>query len=88
MTASVSSNDEDKRPGGRQRFSATAVLQIRELYARGVGQKTLAQRYGCNRKSIQDIVHGRTYKAVGGLRHNAKRICPACRQVITERVAA
>lgn len=86
MTEQLTSNDDLKRPGGRQRFTETTVRQIRELYAHGVGQKALAARYGCNRKSIQDIVHGRTYKAVGGLRHNAKRICPTCRQVITERL--
>lgn len=84
----LSSKDDDKRPGGRQRFTETAVRQIRELYAEGIGQKSLAMRYGCNRKSIQDIVHGRTYKHVGGPRHNAKRICPACRQIITERAPA
>lgn len=87
MSVQLIQDDEVKRNGGRRRFSETTVRQIRELYAHGVGQKALAHRYGCNRKSIQDIVHGRTYKAVGGLRHNAKRICPTCRQVITERVA-
>jgi hypothetical protein len=70
-----------------QRFTPTAVRQIRELYAEGAGQKALALRFGCNRKSIQDIVHGRTYKAVGGPRHNSKRVCPTCSQVIVDRGA-
>lgn len=66
----------------KQRFSPVQVLAIRTAYAGGAGQKQLAFYWDCNRKSIQDIVHGRTYKAVGGPLSQPNRICPECRQLI------
>lgn len=66
----------------KQRFTVPQVLEIRIAYAAGAGQKQLAFFWGCNRKSIQDIVHGRTYKAVGGPLSSSQRICPECRQIV------
>jgi hypothetical protein len=66
----------------KQRFTADQVLEIRTAYAAGAGQKQLAFYWACNRKSIQDIVHGRTYKAVGGPLSAPDRVCPECRQII------
>lgn len=70
----------------KQRFTAHQVLEIRMAYAAGTGQKQLAFFWGCNRKSIQDIVHGRTYKTVGGPLSSRQRICPECRQLVGQRV--
>jgi hypothetical protein len=69
----------------KQRFTPGQVLEIRMAYAKGVGQKQLAFFWDCNRKSIQDIVHGRTYKAVGGPLSTTQRICPECRQIVGNR---
>jgi hypothetical protein len=66
----------------KQRFTADQVLKIRHAYAAGAGQKQLAFYWHCNRKSIQDIVHGRTYKGLGGPLSKPNRICPECRQLI------
>jgi hypothetical protein len=66
----------------KQRFTDIQVRQIRDAYAEGVGQKQLAFYWSVNRKSIQDIVHGRTYKHVPGPLSSKKRICPHCRQII------
>jgi hypothetical protein len=70
----------------KPRFLDSQVLEIRAAYAAGAGQKQLAFFWGCNRKSIQDIVHGRTYKAVGGPLSTPERICPECRQIVGKRV--
>jgi len=67
---------------GKPRFSDDQVLRIREEYDSGTGQKQLAKKWNVNRKVIQDIVHGRTYRQVGGELSKPLRICPTCRQVI------
>jgi len=69
----------------KQRFTVKQVLEIRMAYAAGAGQKQLAFFWDCNRKSIQDIVHGRTYKDVGGPLSSTQRICPECRQIVGNR---
>ena len=69
----------------KARFTPGQVLEIRNAYAAGAGQKQLAFFWGCNRKSIQDIIHGRTYKDVGGPLSTPTRICPECRQVVGRR---
>lgn len=69
----------------KQRFTHAQVQQIRQLYAEGVGQKQLAFYWHVNRKSIQDIVHGRTYKNVAGPLSKPQRICPTCRQIVGQR---
>lgn len=42
------------------------VLEIREARARGVGSKSLAERYGVSQKAIWGITNGRTWKHVAG----------------------
>lgn len=71
----------------KQRFTANQVLEIREQYARGIGLKRIAFGWTVNRKVIQDIVQGRTYKAVGGPLASSERICPTCRQVVGQRAS-
>lgn len=72
---------------GKRRFEDREVVDIRTAYDRGAGLKTLAFYWTVNRKVIQDIVHGRTYKNVGGPLSKPQRICPECRQIIQGKAA-
>ena len=66
----------------KRRFTDIQVREIRHAYAAGVGQKRLALYWNVNRKVIQDIVHGRTYKNVAGPLSKPGRTCPHCKQPI------
>lgn len=72
----------------KQRFTEQQIREIRTAYAAGVGQKQLAFYWHVNRKSIQDIVHGRTYKHVPGPLSAPARVCPTCRQIVGIRATA
>ena len=66
----------------KRRFTDDQVERIRRVYADGTGFKQIAFFYAVNRKVIQDIVHGRTYKGAPGPLVAGPRICPHCRQVV------
>jgi len=54
----------DSRVGSRHpmaRLTEQAVLTIRELAARGVRRKTIAEEYGVKPSAIHDIVSGRSW---------------------------
>jgi hypothetical protein len=72
----------------KRRFTDEQVRRIRQAYADGVGQGQLAFYWSVNKKVIQDMVHGRTYKNVGRPLSTATRICPACRQIVGTRATA
>jgi hypothetical protein len=72
----------------RRRFTDQQVREIREAYAAGAGQGQLAFYWNVNKKVIQDMVHGRTYKNVSGPLSTANRICPTCRQIVGVRAIA
>lgn len=67
----------------KRRFADHQVREIRTAYAAGIGQRTLATYWNVNRKSIQDIVYGSTYKHVGGDFNRRVRICPHCRRAMS-----
>lgn len=60
------------------RFNVRQVLHIRVSYAAGESLTSLADAFNCNRRQIQDIVHGRTYKTAGGPLAIITRNCPHC----------
>lgn len=68
----------------KRRFTDEQVRKIRQAYADGVGQGQLAFYWNVNKKVIQDMVHGRTYKNVSGPLSKPGRTCPHCRQPIKQ----
>lgn len=68
----------------KRRFTEQQVREIRETYAAGVGQGAIAFYWTVNKKVIQDIVHGRTYKNVAGPLSQPGRTCPHCKQPIKQ----
>jgi hypothetical protein len=66
----------------RRRFADSTVRTIRHQYRLGCGLKKLADFHVVNRKVIYDIVHGLTYKDVGGPITSGVRRCRNCGQRI------
>jgi len=64
----------ESRPNRKQghrnihaKLTSSQVIQIRERYAVGnISQRALAQEYGVTNGAINFVVHGRTWKDVGG----------------------
>ena len=48
------------------RLTESAVLDIRDSYARGETQTVLAARYGVHQTTLHAVVHGRIWRHVGG----------------------
>ncbi|MFA5187096.1 MAG: HNH endonuclease [Patescibacteria group bacterium] len=54
---------------GLSKFTAEQVIEIRALYAAGgISQRELADRHGVCQKTIGEIINGKTWKNVGGLK--------------------
>ena len=54
-------------------LSNEEILAIRNSYARGTDQKTLAMKYRCRQTNISKIVRGDTHADVGGPRTKTGR---------------
>lgn len=46
------------------KFKESDIIEIREMYANGVVQRRLSEKYNCCPRTICSIVHGETWKCV------------------------